>query len=368
MGRDLGMTLADTCTVHVEACASSLPTVTPFGMAALMPGADSTYKIVAKGNDLVPAVGDQPLPGSKERMAFLKSRFGDRFADMTLEQVMSLNPKKPPKGIANAELLVVRTQELDSYGESMNLYQARKHMSGILGEFVTAINRLSKLGFTTFIFAADHGHVLLPEVPAGDTVSKPPGEWTFVKRRSLLGHSTGSASGVVVLKTEHLGMHAPVPEMAVATGFRVFKSGAGYFHEGMSLPECVLPVVVVNVVPAPDVSTMGTEVSLHYRSDRFTSRVIGLKVFFNSLFDASLVIRVEAYDGSGAKAKVVGEAADCDARDPVTGLIALQRGQHTQIPLRLDDDFEGRAIEVRASGASGSGVVLARLPLKNAMM
>ena len=32
MGRDLGMTLADTGTVRVEACASSLPTVTPFGM------------------------------------------------------------------------------------------------------------------------------------------------------------------------------------------------------------------------------------------------------------------------------------------------------------------------------------------------
>src|SRR5262245_16450905 len=368
MGHDLGMTLADTGTVRVEACVSSLPTVTPFGMAALMPGADSTYKIVMKGNELVPAIGDQLLPGSKERMALLKSRYGDRFADITLEQVMSLNPKKPPKGIANAELLVVRTQELDSYGESMNLYQARKHMSGILGEFVTATNRLSKLGFTTFIFAADHGHVLLPEVLAGDTVSKPPGEWALVKRRSLLGHSTGSASGVIVLKTEHLGMHAPVPEMAVATGSRVFKSGSGYFHEGMSLPECVLPVVMLHVAPVPDSSAMGTEVSLHYRSDRFTSRVIGLRVFFNSLFDASLVIRLEAYDGSGSKAKVVGEAADCDARDPVTGLITLQRGQRTQIPLRLDDDFEGRAIEVRAIDASGSGVVLARLQLRNAMM
>ena len=38
MGRDLGMTLADTGTVRVEACVSSLPTVTPFGMAALLPG------------------------------------------------------------------------------------------------------------------------------------------------------------------------------------------------------------------------------------------------------------------------------------------------------------------------------------------
>jgi hypothetical protein len=368
MGCDLGMTLADIGTVRVEACVSSLPTVTPFGMAALLPGADSTYKIVMKGNELVPAIGDQLLPGSKERMVLLKSRYGDRFADITLEQVMSLNPRKPPKGIANTELLVVRTQELDSYGESMNLYQARKHMSGILGEFVTATRRLSRLGFTTFIFAADHGHVLLPEVPAGDTVSRPPGAWTLMKRRSLLGHSTGSASGVVVLTTEHLGMHAPVPEMAVATGFRVFKSGSGYFHEGISLPECVLPLVVVNIAPAPDSGATSPEVSLHYRSDRFTSRVIGLNVFFNSLFDASLVLRLEAYDGSGSKAKVVGEAADCDARDPVTGLITLQRGQHTQIPLRLDDDFEGHAIEVRAIDASSPGVVLARLQLSNAVL
>jgi hypothetical protein len=156
--------------------------------------------------------------------------------------------------------------------------------------------------------------------------------------------------------------------MAVATGFRVFKSGSGYFHEGISLPECVLPLVVVNVAPAPDIGATSPEVSLHYRSDRFTSRVIGLNVFFNSLFDASLVLRLEAYDGSGSKAKVVGEAADCDARDPVTGLITLQRGQHTQIPLRLDDDFEGHAIEVRAIDASSPGVVLARLQLSNAVL
>ena len=171
-------------------------------------------------------------------------------------------------------------------------------MSGILGEFVTAINRLSNSP-TTFIFAADHGHVLLPEVSAGDTVSKPPGEWTFVKRRSLLGHSTGSASGVVVLKTEHLGMHAPVPEMAVATGFRVFKSGAGYFHEGCRYAGmccrswCTLHQ---HQTAARWVRKCRCTTALI----RFTSRVIGLNVFFNSLFDASLVIRLEAYDGSGS--------------------------------------------------------------------
>ena len=121
-------------------------------------------------------------------------------------------------------------------------------MSGILGELVTAANRLTKLGFTTFVFAADHGHVLLPEIAPGDAIKKPPGDWSLEKRRRLLGHSTGPASGVLILKTDKLGIDAPVPEMAVARGFRVFTAGAGYFHEGISLQECVLPVVVFNAL------------------------------------------------------------------------------------------------------------------------
>src|SRR5207244_12773831 len=65
MGRDLGVTLAATGTVRVDACVSSLPTVTPFGMAALLPGADSTYKIVAKGNDCIQSVGVELMAGWK---------------------------------------------------------------------------------------------------------------------------------------------------------------------------------------------------------------------------------------------------------------------------------------------------------------
>jgi hypothetical protein len=368
MGCDLVTGLAGNGSATVESVVSILPTVTPFGMAALLPGADASWKIVRKGDDLIPSVGDQPLAGVKDRIALLKARFGDRYADTTLEQVLSIKEKRPPKQIAGADLLVVRTQEMDSYGEAMNLYQARKHMSGILGELVTATNRLAKLGFTAFVFAADHGHVLLPEIPSGDAIRKPPGEWPMEKRRSLLGHSTGPAAGVLILKTDKLGIEAPVPEMAVAKGFRVFTAGAGYFHEGLSLQECVLPVVILTAPPNTEDGQGSTDVAIRYRSDSFTSRVIGLKVFYNSLFDEPLVIRLEAYDGSGPKAKLVGEAADCDARDPTTGHISLKRGKETQIPLRLDDNFEGDKIEVRAIEATGPGVILDRKQLKNNIM
>ena len=68
---------------------------------------------------------------------------------------------------------------------------------------------------------------------------------------------------------------------------------------------------------------------------------------------------------AGRRAKLVGEAADCDARDPATGLITLQKGEETQVPLRLEDDFDGDEIEVRATTAAAPGVVLGRKQLKN---
>ena len=41
-------------------------------------------------------------------------------------------------------------------------------------------------------------------------------------------------------------------------------------------------------------------------------------------------MRIEAFDGSGPKAKLVGEAADCEARDPATRLVTLTKESETQ--------------------------------------
>jgi hypothetical protein len=109
------------------------------------------------------------------------------------------------------------------------------------------------------------------------------------------------------------------------------------------------------------------EVEIRYRSDRFTSRVVGVKIWFNSLLSNSLTVRVEAYDGSGAKAKLVGEAADCEARDPATRLVTLNKGVETQVPVRIQDDFTGANVEIRATDAA-TGAVFHRLKLKSSIM
>ena len=147
MGRDLGEALGDLGEVETTALASVLPTITPCGMAALMPGADGALSLVESGGDLVPAIGTRLLKVSDDRMRFLKERYGDRFTDITLGELLSTSVQKLGKRIGNAELLVVRTQDIDALGENLNLYLARKLMSEMLGEMRRGAGRLATLGF-----------------------------------------------------------------------------------------------------------------------------------------------------------------------------------------------------------------------------
>jgi len=366
MGRGLAESLQELGAVSVDGVAAVLPTTTPCGMAALLPGADGAFTLVEHRGGLAPAVGGVPVADRSERTALLASRYGDRVVDLTLEEILSTSPKRLGGRIGQADLVIVRTQDVDEIGEAQNLFRARKIMSDVIGELRSAAVRLASVGVETLVFAADHGHVLVPETLAGDVASAPSGEWISRKRRSLLGRAQAGAPGVLILPAREVGILGPVEDFAAAADFKTFQAGSGYFHEGLSLQECVVPVVVVRA-RRPPAASGGVQVSIAYRSDRFTSSVVGVKLQLTAMFEPSLVVRLEAFDGTGPKAKPVGQAADCDARDPATGEVALQVGVETPVPLVVDPDFHGPSIEVRAIDPR-TGAVLARLSLKNASL
>lgn len=367
MGRDLGTTLDAFGPVTISSAATVLPTTTPCGMAALMPGADGAFTLVEDGNELVPAIAGRILRNSADRMELLRESYGDRFRDFPLGDVLSMPQEKLQAAVGDADLVVVRTQEIDSLGEGPSLYLARKFMSIIIGDVRTATDRLIGMGFETFVYAADHGHVLLPEIAPGNVIQPPSGEWKMAKRRCLLGSSISRAPGVMVWRVSHVGITGPVEEYAVPAGLSAFGAGHEYFHEGLSLQECLVPVVALQARGRRPVGTGAEEVEIRYRSDRFTSCVVGVRVWFNALLSDSLTVRVGAYDGSGPKAKVVGEAADCEARDPATRLVTLARGKETQVPIRIQDDFAGTFVEIRTTDPA-TGAIFHRLKLKNSIL
>jgi len=110
------------------------------------------------------------------------------------------------------------------------------------------------------------------------------------------------------------------------------------------------------------------EIDIHYRSDRFTSRVIGLKFHLQGdIFGTPARVRIEAFDGKSAKARLVGEAADCEARDEKTREVTLQANKETPVPMLIDPDFDGPEVEIRVSDPR-TRVLWARKRLKNNML
>jgi len=367
MGRDLGEALAGTGEVHVSHAAGVVPTVTGCGMAALMPGADGMLRLVGKEEGIIPALGTRLLKTSADRMKLLAETYGDRFFETTLDDLLG-SPKKVAANLKNAELFVVRTQDPDAVAENLGAWRARRYLSDVIGDIAAAVRRVVSQGFNRVVISADHGHMMLPEIPAGDVVQTPPGGWLENKRRCRLGSGLSGAAGTVTLKAGHLGIQGDVQEVCLPIGFRVFSAGEGYFHGGLSLQEAVVPVIVFRAGREKQSAAGKPKIDIRYRSEKFTSRVIGLKFYLqNDMFGTAARVKIEAYDGTGTKAKVIGEAADCEARDEKTREVTLQAGKETSVPVLLDPDFDGTEIEIRVSDVQ-TRVVWAKRKLKNAML
>jgi len=367
MGCDLSRALTEIGEVHVSCAAGVVPTVTDCGMAALMPGADGMLRLAEKDDGLVPVIGSRLLKTSADRMKLLADTYGDRFFETTLDELLG-SPKKVAAGLKKAELFVVRTQDPDAMAENLGAWRARRLLSDVIGDIAAAVRWVVSRNIDQVVISSDHGHMMLPEILAGDVVDTPPGGWLESKRRCRLGSGLAGAAGTVTLKAGHIGVQGDVEEVCLPIGFRVFSAGDGYFHGGLSLQEALVPLIVFRAGREQQALVGKSDIDIRYRSDKFTSRVIGLKLHLQSdILKTPARVRIEAYDGSDSKAKVVGGAADCEARDEKTREVILPAGQETPVPVLIDQDFGGMEVEIRVSDPQ-TRIVWTKRKLRNAML
>ena len=367
MGCDLADVFSGQGDIQIRYAAGVVPTVTIAGMAALLPKADGMLRLAKKDGGLVPALGTRLLKTSVDRMKLLAETYGDRFFETTMDDLLG-SPKNAAAKLKHVELFVVRTQDPDLIGENLGRWRARRYLSEVVGDIASAVRWVVGNGFNRVVISSDHGHMMLPEIPPGDVVQSPPGSWLESKRRCRLGSGLSGTAGTVTFKAGHVGVQGDLQEVCLPIGFRVFSDGPSYFHGGLSLQEAMVPVIIYRAENSAPYVSGKPEIDVRYRSEKFTSRVIGLKFYLHGDMCANVArVRIEAYDGAGTKAKVVGEAADCEARNEKTHEVTLQAYSETPVPVLIDPHFGGPEIEIRVSDPQ-TRVVWARRELKNAML
>jgi len=358
LAAELDNELSTKWSTELKAICAQLPTITSVGMAALMPEADGNLRLVKENDALVPFVKGEKVLIPKDRLHFMQKVYGDRCHMMDMDDLVTKTRITLPE---TTQLLMVKTTDIDQFGEISPL-EARRLIPRLSQKLLAAINRVRKLGFDRAVIATDHGFILFDEQQAGDGVFKPAGEWDMMKTRCLLGKCM-IAEGVQAFGKSDVGIDGDFEDYVVPKGYGTFVKGSPYAHEGLSLQECVLPVISIDFGnPAPERLNTNIDICLAYKAgavSKITTRRPMIEVsMFSTMFDETIEFQLEAYSGKD----VVGEVAASQYVNAATNMVTINPGQAIKVPLKMEDEFHG-SFEVRATDPT-TGVNYATLKLK----
>jgi hypothetical protein len=339
LGVALEQQLREDGKVELQAAFAQLPSVTPIGMASLLPGASTQLKLRRKGDGFVPVLADIELKNVQNRMRALSDRFGERFAEMKIEEFVRTKTK-PAQSV---ELFVIRTNNIDSTMET----SPDAALDGIgkqLKLLRVAVHKLREFGFDDAVIVTDHGFFMNAHADVGDVGIKPPGNWIALHDRSLLGDGQADVKNIV-LSASLVGIQGDFAQFGCPRGLVAYSANVPYFHGGASLQECVVPVISIQLNAALEKKAkVKTTVSISYKSSKITTRLPVLELAFGTgaMFDfmySSIEVLLEASDKDG---KVVGEAKPGGPVNPATGTIGLSTSKPERVTLKMDTDFEGK--------------------------
>ena len=289
--------LPDTLKATLEPALAQIPTITPVGMAALLPDAHGKLRLRAERDGLAPHIGDTRVASAAERVAHVERLHGDRVAAVDLDDLLKT---RKPRLRDTVHLLLVKTTEIDTAGEHM-ADAALGIMQGVLEKFLRALKVLQDLGFRQAVFAADHGFLLLSEQLPGDKVEKPRGQWLLSKVRSLLG-SGAAGPGSLRFAPEDLGLAGDLQDVVVPDSLGAFRTGETFMHSGLSLPECMIPVLSVALGQPTTSRRTSAQLQLQYRGGKtrhITTKnpMIEVILFQQEMFATALSFRLEVRAG-----------------------------------------------------------------------
>jgi hypothetical protein len=339
MRYEMGAELADRLTNHNEVtirpALSVLPSITLTGMAALMPGASGNYNVGESGGRLVARVGDTTLPDLKARKKYFAANVPSS-VDLELGEVQTLSRAKLAKRLGAAERVIVRSQEIDFFGEGG--FQARAVMDTVIENLARAIRKLASVGIERAVITADHGHLYSSEDrDESMRIDAPGGETIELHRRCWIGRGGATPASCVRVPARSLGNDTDL-DFVFPVGIGVFRAGGdlAFHHGGPSLQELVVPIITVRSGRADAKTGHGATLSVTDVPEAITNRIFSAKLSLATLASDTVPVR-PVLIAEESQVGVVGMAIGAEF-DRATGTVFVAPGTEAIVGFVLDDD------------------------------
>ena len=335
MGADLVEQLSGAEEVLLQPAVGVLPSITPLGMGALLPGAAANYSVVEHKGHLATQIGKEVLPDLNKRVKFLRAVRPDSI-DIDLGELLQKSTKAIGKKLGSAKLIVVRSQSIDGLGEMDGGLLARQIMDTVVGNLARAVRKLAKLGIENFVITSDHGHQFSVRKDEDMMMDKPGGDTVDQHRRCWAGRGAQTPAAAVRVSGAQLGYQTDL-DFIFPMGLAVFRAGGdlAFHHGGCSLQEMVVPVVTLRMPTGEPESTSTSTVVIEAYPKVLSNRTFGFRlIHMANLFQQEPVPARIVLIGDGEEVGRAGMAPEAEF-DRATATVQLPPGKPVSIGMML---------------------------------
>lgn len=341
MGVELAERLPKTSEVAVRPAVGTLPSITPIGMAALLPGASASFAVVEQDGKLGARIDDAFLPDLAARKKHAAARV-PKLVDVALDELLSLQPSRLAKRLEGAQVVVVRSQEIDHAGEHGFTFQARQVMDNVIDNLARAIRKLATAGVEHAVLTADHGHLFhAADRDESMRTDAPKGRTVDLHRRCWVGRGGDTPAGCVRATAAALGYDSDL-EFVFPTGGGVIKAGGdlAFHHGGPSLQELVIPVVTVRTKASRERRATGSAITASALPSTVSTRSVSVQLVLGGtqlvLGASGMLVRPLLVAG-GRQVGAAGLAIGAEL-DRTTGCLTLEPNKPVTVAFVLSDD------------------------------
>ena len=337
MGKDFEKNISTYYETECCPAFAYLPTVTRFGMAALLPDADNQLYLRIVSEKVQPFIGEDSIILPADRINYMKKVLSVSVFDASLD---TFSPEDIP---ADIRLLVVRSSAIDSAGENSGI-KGFQTMVAETQRFARLLEECKGKGFDVVYFFADHGYMMQSSFKPGDNISAPMGTVYLNERRCQAGDINDSPN-TISMAPSFAGFESDLYKIAFARNFAVFKAGITYFHEGLSPQENVVPVVKVKLTK--DIKQSNCKITLTYKGlksgEIYIQRpFIEINSEFYRLFDDPVFVKMDIRDKSG---NTIGEVVESPCYNDTTKILTIHStSAKLKQPIELKEDYAGDVV------------------------
>ena len=372
--------------LKLEIAQAALPSITPVGMAALLPGAERGYAVTEGDGEPCSVVDGVPVGWSNDkskRLAHLQQRVPAAVVLNLVEVIRSKEAVLLEK-LAGTGPVVITSIGIDEAGErdsDERLANVRADMQRELDTIEEALRRLAALQLDhrleRFVITADHGFLHLPlgREPAM-RIPAPAGKTFKLERRCWLGHPSAVQEPCIEIPPAELGYGSNGLSVVVPRSAGVFKAGGSlcYHHGGTSPQEVLIPLLSFRCNPAAASPETDATAAKGKRSkqpawpgalpEKITNRIlmlpIELPITLLNQGDSRQVV-LAAYDSKSDELVATPIQAIGAELDTGTNRLSLTPGQAATIGLMLPAEVSAKKLYLELRDAA-TDLVLHKSP------